>query len=107
MVFQETGDVIWGHVNGVLVPNSGIVAFSGSATFGAVRYFLATDASLMSFDFAVEAFVFVHELLLFGIRMCLSHSIGIDIHGVSSLGGGVWSRSFVSSVLVVFPLVWL
>ena len=107
MVFQEVGDVVWGHVNGVLVPNSGIVAFSGSATFGAVCYFLATDTSLMSFDFAVEAFVFIHELLLFGVRMCLSHSVGIDVHSVSSLGGSAWSGSPVSSILVVFPLVWL
>ena len=107
VVFQETGDVVWGHINGVLVPNGGIVAFSGSTIFGAVRYFLATDASLMSFDFAVKAFVFVHELLLFSIGVRLSHSVGVNVHSVSSLGSGSWSRRSVSSVLVGFSLVWL
>ena len=106
MVFQETGDVVWGHINGVLVPNSRIVTFSGSATFGAVHYFLATDTSLMPFDFAVKAFVFVHELLLFGVGMCLPHSVSIDVHSISSLRGGTWSGSSVSSVLVGFSLVW-
>ena len=107
MVFQETRDVIWGHINGVMVPNSRCVTISSFATFGTVRYFLATDAGLVSFDFAIETFVFVHELLLFGVGMCLSHSVGVNVHGISSLRGGVWSRSSVSSGLVVSPLVWL
>jgi len=59
----------------------------------------------MSFDFAVEAFVFFYKLLLFGIRMCLSHSVGINVYGISSLGSGTWSGSSVSSMLVGFPLV--
>jgi len=103
---QETGDVIWGHINGTLALNSRSVVISGFATFGMVRYFLATDAGLMSSDFAIEAFVFLHELLLFVIGVCLSHPVGINVHGIASLGGGAWSGSSVSSMLVVFPLVW-
>jgi len=107
MVFQETRDVVWGHINGILTSNGRCVAISGFATFGTVCYFLVTDAGLMSFDFAIEAFVVFHELLLFGIGVCLSHSVGVNVHGISSLEGGAWSGSFVSSVLIVFPLVWL
>jgi len=61
----------------------------------------------VSFDFTIEIFVFIHKLFLFGVRMCLSHSIGVDIHGMSSLRGSMWSGSFVSSILVTFPLVLL
>jgi len=107
VIFQEARDVVWGHVNGVLVSDGRSVTASGFATFGTVRYFLAADTGLVSLDFTIEAFVFIHKLLLFGIRMCLSHSIGVDVHGVSSLGSGSWSGSSVSSILVVFPLVWL
>ena len=105
MVIQETGDVVWGHINGVLASNSRGVTVSGFAIFGTVCYFLVTDMGLMSFDFVIEAFVIFHELLLFGIRMCLPHSVGVDVHSMSSLGGGVWSRSSVSSILVVSSLV--
>jgi len=107
VIFQETGDVVWGHVNGVLISNGRSVTASGFATFGTVRYFLAADTGLVSLNFTIETFVFIHKLLLFGVGMCLSHSIGVDVHGISSLGGGAWSRSSVSSVLVVFPLAWL
>ena len=107
MVFQETRDVVWGHVNGILVSDGRSVTASGSAIFGTVRYFLAADTGLVSLNFRIETFVFIHKLLLFGVGVGLSHSIGVNVHGISSLGGGVWSGSSVSSVLVVFPLAWL
>jgi len=58
----------------------------------------------MSSDFTVETFVFIHELFLFSVGMSLSHPTGINVHGVSSLRGGAWSGSSVSSVLVAFSL---
>jgi len=88
MFCQEAGDVVWGHINGTLASNSGGVTVSSFATFGSVRYFLATDAGLMSFDLAIETFVFVHELFLLSIGMHLSHSSSINVHGMSSLEGG-------------------
>jgi len=103
MIFQETRDVIWGHIDGVLSPSSRGVVASSFATFGTVCHFLATDAGLMSSVFAVEALIFLYKLLLFGIGMHLSHSVSVNIYGISSLGGGAWSGSFVSSILVFFP----
>jgi len=76
MFCQETGDVIWGHIDRTLASGGGIVAVSGFATFGTVRYFLVTDTGLVSSDFAIETLVFIHKLFLFGIRMHLSHSTG-------------------------------
>jgi len=105
MFSQEVGDVIWGHINGTLASSSGGVAIGSSVISGMVCYFLATDASLMSFDFAIKAFVFVHELLLFSVGVSLSHFCGVDIHSVSSLRGGAWSGIFVSSILIASSLV--
>jgi len=106
MIFQETGDIIWGHINGVLASNSRGVVTSDFATSGMVRHFLATDTGLVSFNFAIETLVFLYKLFLFGVGMCLSHSVGINVHGISPLEGRAWSRSSVSSILVIFPLVW-
>jgi len=106
MFGQEAGDVVWGHINGALALNSGVVAISGFTIFGTIHYFLVTDVGLMSSNFAIETLVFVHKLFLFSIRVCLSHSAGINIHGMSSLRGGAWSGSSVSSVLIASPLVW-
>ena len=55
----------------------------------------------MSFVFAVEAFSLFHEFRFLGFRVLLasSQNIGVDVHGVSSLGSGT-SAIIVSSSLV-------
>ena len=75
-VLQETRNVVWGHVNGFLV--LGRKALGGFASVlaasGMVCLFLVTIAGLMSFDFAIETFSFLHEFSFLGLGVLLTSS---------------------------------
>jgi hypothetical protein len=55
---------------------------------------------VVSFDFAVEAFVFFYEFSFLFISVGLSHTGSVDIYGISSLGGGA-SPSAMTVVISV------
>ena len=83
----------------------GVVGSTAEVT--TVSLFLATILGSMSLDFAVEAGVASHEFRFLGFGVLLSSasnvvnvcgSSGIEIHIISSLGGGV-------SVVFVLPVV--
>jgi len=101
---------------------SGFLGVAGTtAEVSVVCLFLATIPGLVSLDFAVEARVASYEFCFLGFRMLLSSaSSGINIYGdssvnvhmISSLGGGASSivvvpSITVSSLVVVPPIVLL
>jgi len=59
--FQESRDVIRGHIDGFLALDSRIFVASGFADSSMVCQFLVTNLGLVSFYFAIETFVFLHE----------------------------------------------
>jgi hypothetical protein len=73
--------------------------------FGSISDFLSADIGAMSRFFAVETLIVSHEFCAFLGVMSLSGAdfVGndcVDVHGVSSLGGGAASSSsFMSLVL--------
>ena len=105
IIFQETRDIIWGHINGFLVLSRKALGGLASilAASSMVCLFLATIAGLMSFDFAVKTLSFLYELGFLGLGVLLSSSqdISIDIHSVSALGNGM-PPLVVSSRAMIF-----
>ena len=89
---------------------SGFPSIVGAtAEVTAVSLFLATILGLVSFGFAVEAQVASHEFCFLGFGVLLSSAngsidvcgdCGIDVHMISSLGGGTLVV-FVPPVIVL------